>query len=500
MQLGRRSLRSEDWVEVAEKVSETYGGEWDEGWDGGYYGKWGFFKKMDMLLSPKRQHNDEGYLGESEVDEDEEDEEVDEEGFKLLAESIQNFGEIYEKIEGRKRQQIMELEKMRMDFQRELELQKVILERAQAEIARIREEDDEDANSHIQTRSELCMFTRCDQREIVVAAPGRFIDMTAPTTNAMSADTDDMISEVTYGIKKGLIFLGATTIKDKIQQRNNNMPTVRLTNKKEEFYLQKLYMQNTEQKKTSGFSAVTAATEPSWSICMKRVSKAISSPPIPVMHDIKVIWPAMPTAELLAALAKLTETKAELREVEVSDDDVLFIRPPPPVIVNEAASANDAERFEEPFVTRIMRVDVYNPYDVVGVDRNMVADNFKKRQASAETDHHERTCIWEIVSMLSTLLIIKEWLSRINDPALEPGRDGEEIAMYDVHEKKSDFLDGDVMTSTTVTSVEQAVREPEGGVSSTRLMFLVNQEIMEDALRVEDYKRMSRQLRESVRR
>ncbi|GJT45803.1 hypothetical protein Tco_0954518 [Tanacetum coccineum] len=56
------------------------------------------------------------------------------------------------------------------------------------------------------------------------------------------------------------------------------------------------------------------------------------------------------------------------------------------------------------------------------------------------------------------------------------------------------------MTSTTVTSVEQAVREPEGGVSSTRLMFLVNQEIMEDALRVEDYKRMSRQLRESVRR
>ncbi|PWA78336.1 trihelix protein [Artemisia annua] len=52
------------------------------------------------------------------------------------------------KIEGRKRQQMLELEKMRMDFQRELELQKkVILERAQAEIAKVREEEDEDANS-----------------------------------------------------------------------------------------------------------------------------------------------------------------------------------------------------------------------------------------------------------------------------------------------------------------------------------------------------------------
>ncbi|KAI7728307.1 hypothetical protein M8C21_019826, partial [Ambrosia artemisiifolia] len=42
-------------------------------------------------------------------------------------------------------QQTMELEKMRMDFQRDLELQKKqILERAQAEIAKIREGDDED--------------------------------------------------------------------------------------------------------------------------------------------------------------------------------------------------------------------------------------------------------------------------------------------------------------------------------------------------------------------
>lgn len=85
MELGRRSLRGEDWVEVAEKVSEMCKMEINEtqcrnrletlkkkykkekgkmedmGMGGrgieGYHGKWGFFKKMDMLFSPKRQHN-----------------------------------------------------------------------------------------------------------------------------------------------------------------------------------------------------------------------------------------------------------------------------------------------------------------------------------------------------------------------------------------------------------------------------------------------------------
>ncbi|KAK9071954.1 hypothetical protein SSX86_008385 [Deinandra increscens subsp. villosa] len=205
LQLGRRSLRGDDWVEVAEKVSEMCKMEIDEarcrnrlealkkkykkekakmeemgmGGREGYNGKWGFFKKMDMLLSPKKQHNglpcgvDSGeyvfmntnvYLnqsnaldemrdspGESESDDsddDSDDRKDDEEGFRLLAESVQNFGEVYEKIEGRKRQQTLELEKMRMDFQRELELQKKqILERAQAEIAKIREGEDEDVNS-----------------------------------------------------------------------------------------------------------------------------------------------------------------------------------------------------------------------------------------------------------------------------------------------------------------------------------------------------------------
>ncbi|KAJ0883897.1 hypothetical protein HanPSC8_Chr10g0427131 [Helianthus annuus] len=93
----------------------------------------------------------------------------------------------------------------------------------------------------------------------------------------------------------------------------------------------------------------------------------------------RVIGPAMPSAELLAAAAKLTEAEAELREAEIGEDDELFIGPPPPAVVNEAASANDAERFEE--VTRIMGAEIDNPYDVVGVNRNMAADSIKKRQA-----------------------------------------------------------------------------------------------------------------------
>ncbi|KAM7484068.1 hypothetical protein LguiA_000077 [Lonicera macranthoides] len=60
--------------------------------------------------------------------------------FRLVADSIQKFGEIYEKVEDNKRQQMMELEKMRMDFHRDLKLQKSqILERAQAKIAKIRQ-------------------------------------------------------------------------------------------------------------------------------------------------------------------------------------------------------------------------------------------------------------------------------------------------------------------------------------------------------------------------
>ncbi|KAL0463886.1 UNVERIFIED_CONTAM: hypothetical protein Slati_0276200 [Sesamum latifolium] len=61
--------------------------------------------------------------------------------YKLLADSFKKFSDIYEKIETSKRKQMLELEKMRMDFHRDLELQKrQILERGQAEIVRFGKE------------------------------------------------------------------------------------------------------------------------------------------------------------------------------------------------------------------------------------------------------------------------------------------------------------------------------------------------------------------------
>ncbi|XP_071691562.1 uncharacterized protein [Rutidosis leptorrhynchoides] len=104
----------------------------------------------------------------------------------------------------------------------------------------------------------------------------------------------------------------------------------------------------------------------------------------------RVIGPAMPSAELLAAAAKLTEAEAELREAEVGEDDDLFIGPPPPAMVKEAASANEAERFDE--VTRIMGADVDSPYDVVGVNRQMAADNIKKRYWKLSLMVHPDKC------------------------------------------------------------------------------------------------------------
>lgn len=104
----------------------------------------------------------------------------------------------------------------------------------------------------------------------------------------------------------------------------------------------------------------------------------------------RVIGPAMPSAELLAAAAKLTEAEAELREVEVEEDMDLFIGPAPPAMVTEAASVNEAERFEE--VTRIMGAEVDSPYDVVGVNRNMSADNIKKRYWKLSLMVHPDKC------------------------------------------------------------------------------------------------------------
>ncbi|KAF5742593.1 hypothetical protein HS088_TW09G00644 [Tripterygium wilfordii] len=91
----------------------------------------------------------------------------------------------------------------------------------------------------------------------------------------------------------------------------------------------------------------------------------------------RIIGPEMPSADLLAAAAKLTEAQAELREAELEEDSELFIGPPPPAMVAEAESANEAERFEE--VTRIMSAEADSPYDVIGLNRDTSMNNIKKR-------------------------------------------------------------------------------------------------------------------------
>lgn len=207
LQLGRRSLRGEDWVDVSEKVSEALKNEKTEAQcrqmidalkrkykkeklkverSGPNSTKWPFFRKMEMLLGLgsssiwQQEHGlacglDSGefvfmdtqvYLdrsngfdemrdspGESEVDEDVDEDKNgglrrslnNEASMMMLADSVQRFGRIYEKIESSKREHMKELVKMRVDFQRELELQKKqILDRAQLEIARISKEEDEE--------------------------------------------------------------------------------------------------------------------------------------------------------------------------------------------------------------------------------------------------------------------------------------------------------------------------------------------------------------------
>ncbi|GAA0181127.1 DNA-binding transcription factor [Lithospermum erythrorhizon] len=207
LQHGRKSLRSEEWLEVAEKVSRESKVERSDTQcrnrldtlkkkykkeklkieeDRNSTSKWVYFKKLDMLLSTPLQQTgvscgmDSGeyvfmspkvYLNHANGLDEMTDssrrlalagqEESDSEGlppkksrngrsrgrgasFKLLADSIQKFADVYEKAENNKRQQLLELENMRMNFHRELEMQKrQILERAQEEIALIRRGHDE---------------------------------------------------------------------------------------------------------------------------------------------------------------------------------------------------------------------------------------------------------------------------------------------------------------------------------------------------------------------
>ncbi|XP_050216762.1 trihelix transcription factor ASIL2 [Mercurialis annua] len=208
LQLGRNSLRSEDWVEVAEKVSELSKINRNEAQCkllldslkrkykkekakcGGSSSKWPYFRKIEALMNrefggsgsgsggsggngfglacgvdsgefvfmdtnvylERANGNDEMRDSPCESEEEEGEGAGRNEGMKglrVLADSVHKFGEIYEKIESTKREQMLELERMRVEFEKELDLQKKqILERAHAEIVKIREgEDDDDDDS-----------------------------------------------------------------------------------------------------------------------------------------------------------------------------------------------------------------------------------------------------------------------------------------------------------------------------------------------------------------
>ncbi|OIW09092.1 hypothetical protein TanjilG_16319 [Lupinus angustifolius] len=209
LQHGRKSLRSEEWQEVAEKVSKVSRVERTDTqcrnrldtlkkkykkekikfpeMDGGT-SNWVYFKRMDKLMSSPPQQagiscgldsgeyvstNSRIYSnranGLDETRDSPENTESTKEGsdgphakkrrkgrsssesssFRLLADSLHKFSNIYEKIENDRRQQMVELEKMRMDFQMEIETQRrQVLERLQSEISKLDQtEDDENDGS-----------------------------------------------------------------------------------------------------------------------------------------------------------------------------------------------------------------------------------------------------------------------------------------------------------------------------------------------------------------
>ncbi|XP_072995216.1 uncharacterized protein [Typha latifolia] len=104
----------------------------------------------------------------------------------------------------------------------------------------------------------------------------------------------------------------------------------------------------------------------------------------------RLIGPEMPSRELMAAAAELTQAESLLRDADVEVDNDLLIGPPPPAMVAEAESANEAERFEE--VARIAGADVDSPYEVLGVNWKMSSDNIKKRYWKLSLMVHPDKC------------------------------------------------------------------------------------------------------------
>ncbi|KAE9588048.1 putative transcription factor MYB family [Lupinus albus] len=209
LQRGSKSLQLEEWQEVAEKVSKVSSMERTDTQcrhhlntlkkkyekekvrcremnDGA--SKWVYFKRMDKIMSSSPQQaglscglNSEEYVSTNSRIYSDRTNGLDEtrsspqntkstgdEGsdgphakrgkkgrdsgeassFRLLADSLHKFSNVYEKIENDRRHQMVELEKMRMDFQKEIETERRhILEKLQNEISKLEQTDDESDGS-----------------------------------------------------------------------------------------------------------------------------------------------------------------------------------------------------------------------------------------------------------------------------------------------------------------------------------------------------------------
>lgn len=104
----------------------------------------------------------------------------------------------------------------------------------------------------------------------------------------------------------------------------------------------------------------------------------------------RVCGPEMPSRELLAAAAQLTRAEAEFRDADFKANNDLFIGPPPPAMIAEVESTNEAERFEE--VERIVSAEVAKPYDVLGANWKASFDNIKKKYWKLSLMVHPDKC------------------------------------------------------------------------------------------------------------
>eukprot|EP00897_Mesotaenium_endlicherianum_P003367 jgi/Mesen1/3058/ME000018S02364 len=127
----------------------------------------------------------------------------------------------------------------------------------------------------------------------------------------------------------------------------------------------------------------------------------------------RVMGPAMPSAETLAAAAKLTDAVEALRRAEEElEEQGPIVGPPPPAAVLEAENATEAERFEE--VARILAPDT-NAYAILGVKQDVLPPELKKRYWKLSLLVHPDKCSHPQAQEAFTSL--NQALKDLQDPA-----------------------------------------------------------------------------------